>query len=677
MVELEGKTLDRYVLQRLIGRGGMANVYQAYDSQTGRTVAVKIFKREDDDMLYRFNREAALMARLRHSHLVPVYDIGQAHVDNQTFHYIVMPLLEGGTLRTYIRRNGPLSLTQSCHAIRDIASALDYIHGEGIIHRDIKASNVLMSDDGNFFLTDFGIARITGDATHLTSTGNVLGTVDYVAPELFEVDRRADQRSDLYSLGVLLYEMVTGRLPFTAENQIALVSMHMNKRPPAPSSIVPGIPTAVEEVILKALEKRPEHRYASATELANTFCRAVTSTSRENASAVPRSAPPVWAPPLRPDQLLLSTSGQNQVAGNAGVPPQVRPSPLAEGTEGFVLPAHRPSPYPQPASPAQPQLSPAPPLFALPPAFPVSPPPMAPQPYYRRPWFIALLFILAFAIIAGSAAIAFFPRGTTGTNPGSATTGTGATNGATNPATTIPSPTANLTATAQAALAATQTAQVQATQTAIAGVTATAGAQASATAGVIQTATSGKPSYQDSLKDPNNPATVNANWDQNGQCRFQSDGYHVTTGSGLKGCREATNSYQNVAITVDMRIVSGQSGGLFFRITTNLFGQYAGYLFEVDTTGRYRISKSDRFDQGKTVLLDWTATPALHKGLASNTLQVIAHNSDLFFYANGAYLARVTDGAYSSGVVAFLAMSDGSTPADIAYTDLNVYPTTT
>src|SRR5205085_9910820 len=174
-------------------------------------------------------------------------------------------------------------------------SALDYIHGQGIIHRDIKASNVLLSEDGGCFLTDFGIARITSGATQLTSTGDVLGTVDYVAPELFEVDRRADVRSDLYSLGVLLFEMVTGRLPFIAENQIALVSMHMRKRPPSPRSILATIPPQVERVLLKALEKKPEQRYASAKELAEAFCRAVSVGTK---TSMPDTALPEFAAPL-------------------------------------------------------------------------------------------------------------------------------------------------------------------------------------------------------------------------------------------------------------------------------------------------------------------------------------------------------------------------------------------
>src|SRR5579883_3495673 len=252
----------------------MANVYEAYDPVFHRVVAVKVFKREDEEMLQRFIREARVMARLHHPHLVEIYDTGEAPLDGVTRYYIVMPLLTGGTLRLRIRRS-PLSLDEVCTCLSDIAGALDYIHRENIVHRDIKASNVLLNDEGRCYLTDFGIARITTEATQLTSTGNVLGTVDYVAPELFEVHRRADARSDLYSLGVLLYEMVTGRLPFTADNQLALISMHVNKQPPSPRLYVPQITTAVENVMFRALEKQPEMRYESATALAEAFCQAV------------------------------------------------------------------------------------------------------------------------------------------------------------------------------------------------------------------------------------------------------------------------------------------------------------------------------------------------------------------------------------------------------------------
>jgi hypothetical protein len=231
-----------------------------------------------------------------------------------------------------------------------------------------------------------------------------------------------------------------------------------------------------------------------------------------------------------------------------------------------------------------------------------------------------------------------------------------------------PTATPNLTATALAAQAATATAQAQQTATAIAGVTATAEAHASATAGVIQTATSGKPAYQDALNNANDPA----NWDQNSQCVFASDGYHVKESSSLHGCKESAYTYQNAAITVDVRILSGQSGGLFFRINTDVFNEYYGYLFEIDSAGKYRISVSGNYSRGSTPLQGWTTASALKQG--RNTLQVIAQDSNLMFYANGVFLVQLKDTTYNtSGVVAFLATSNGK-PADVVYSNLNVYP---
>ena len=291
MAGLEGRVLDRYELRQLAGRGGMADVYRGFDTKFQRDVAVKVFKREDEDLLRRFIREARLMASLHNSHLMPVFDTGVDDVDGIPYYYIVMPYMDGGTLRTRIRR-GPLPLSDVCRYLREIADALDYIHRKGIIHRDIKASNVLLDADGNSYLADFGIARSDSDATQLTTTGNVLGTVDYVAPELFEPDYKADARSDFYSLGVLLYEMVTGRLPFSAENQIAVVTMHMTKQPPLPSSIVQNISPQVERVILRSLDKNPDLRYASATAFADAFCQAVNAPKVASTTGTP--ATPVW-----------------------------------------------------------------------------------------------------------------------------------------------------------------------------------------------------------------------------------------------------------------------------------------------------------------------------------------------------------------------------------------------
>lgn len=273
MIGLAGRTLDHYTLGQRVGKGGMADVYLGYDPQFQRPVAVKIFKQDSDGMLRRFMREAQIMAALHHPHLVPIYDTGESELDGVTRYYIVMPFINGGTLGKRIQHS-ILSPDEASRYLFDIASALDYLHQHGIIHRDIKSTNVLLSTDDLCYLSDLGVARIMDDTSSLTTTGNVLGTVDYIAPELFVSDGKADARSDIYSLGVLLYEMITGRRPFAAENQVALASMHVNQPPPLPRLLVPNIAPQIESVLLKALEKDPARRYPTASALADAFYHA-------------------------------------------------------------------------------------------------------------------------------------------------------------------------------------------------------------------------------------------------------------------------------------------------------------------------------------------------------------------------------------------------------------------
>jgi len=524
----------------------------------------------------------------------------------------------------------------------------------------------LLNSNREVYLTDFGIARITSDATQLTSTGDVLGTVDYVAPELFEVDRRADARSDLYSLGVLLYEMVTGRLPFTAESQLVVVSMHMNKRPPSPRSIVPHISSQVERVIYKALEKRPEQRYASATELEQAFCRAVTASSKKGAMESVDT--------LKVEQReIVASTALTSVASEAMVssaPPvatvdaAVSPSSLVNTTAGHQFKSPQPGFNITPVPSELPQV-------------PLTPTPT--QKYARSPnrrrWFAVLLALIALMILVVSVVSIVLPH-TNNVHTILHSTTQITTKARVQVPTNIPTATPNVTATAMAAQAATAAARSQETATVIAGMTVTAEARASATAGVILTATSGKPVYQDVLNNANSANTVAANWDQDNKCVFGSDGYHVKEGTDWHGCKESTNTYHNAAITVNARILSGLSGGLFFRVSTDVFGEYSGYLFEITPTGTYRISLfSQRISTTITPLKNWTFSPALRHGYAtSNTLQVIAQGSSLSLYANGVFLVQLADSTYTSGVVAFFATTDGIKQADIVYSNLRVYP---
>jgi eukaryotic-like serine/threonine-protein kinase len=680
MPGLEGKTLDHYELRRVVGRGGMADVYAGYDPLYEREVAVKVFKREEEQMLRRFIREAQLMNSLDNTHLVPIYDSGSSLIGDITWYYIVMPFMQGGTLRARIRRS-PLALTEACIDLGDIADALDYIHQRGIVHRDIKASNVLLDSEGRCYLADFGIARTNTDATQLTSTGNVLGTVDYVAPELFETNRKADAGTDLYSLGVLLFEMVTGQLPFTAENQIALVTMHMSAQPPAPSSIAPHIPAAVDRVILRALAKKPEQRYRSATELADAFCHAVAfgvadpAASEQAADAIFGVVPPADAyqgeqAPVASDlpTLIQSPAGQSARSGPVILPPPIAGQPRrVMQTPAFPL-----------------QGAPVPPLSPPRPSGPIRPP----RRRDRRGLVVAIIALVALllvlvpiivvAIMHSGNTSAPGANGSTSTVALTQTATTGSTASPTAAATPTPSPTPNATATAQAQAAATATADAQATASAIAAVTATAQAQASATAGVIATATGGTPSYADALNNPNAAKTQAAQWDglngNDSQCVFTSAGYHVkqnVSSNNLHACHESAYQYGNAAIKVDVTILKGHSGGLFLRFNSGFVGNYNGYLFEVDSKGNYKFSIF-----AGSIIQNWTPSSALKTGYnVTNTLAVIMNGNSFAFYANGAYLTTLTDSGnqFTTGNVAFFA-STANADTEVIFSNLGVYP---
>ncbi len=647
MAGLEGVTLDRYQLRQLVGKGGMANVYRGYDTRLEREVAIKVFKRDDEELLHRFIREAQLMENMHHPHLMTIYDTGESKVDGVLFYYIVMPFMPGGTLRMRLRRS-PLSLAEACRYLREIADALDYIHRRGIIHRDIKASNILLDANGNSYLADFGIARTTSDVTQLTTTGNVLGTVDYVAPELFEPHQRADALSDLYSLGVLLFEMVTGRLPFAAENQIALVAMHINKLPPLPSSFMATLPPSVDQVVLKALEKQPSIRYASGKALAEAFCRATTARAGDstNGGLLVQGVPsPLQASPDTPTIAALPPAVLS--SPRAMVTPR-GPTRVASEHAASMSLARSPRRGRQPSSE---------------------------QARFRVVTVIALFVLLAVVVPITYVLLTHNHSYAGGTQGGQSNSTSSVSSSFT--ATATP----NLTATAEAA-AATATQQAKnATATAIAGMTATAQAQAQATAGVLQTAIAGPPSYSDPLNNANSSATQAANWDQDSHCAFQSDGYHVTEGVNLvnfHGCLESGHSYQDATITVDVAISSGHSGGVFFRVNrSSILGVFAGYLFEVDNQGNYKITVSKDFSNplDTIVLQDWTASSALKTGSAKNLLQVIVKGTTFLFSVNGTFLAKIQDSTYTSGGVALLATTSG-TNADVIYSNLNVYPST-
>lgn len=260
-----GKFLDnRYELLEVIGSGGMAQVYRARCHRLNRLVAVKILRSDlaqDADFRRRFHDESQAIAMLSHPNITSVYDVSRTG----DIEYIVMELIDGITLKQYMKRKGILNWRESLHFITQIMSGLSHAHSRGIIHRDIKPQNIMVLRDGSVKVTDFGIARLNSSAQN-TLTQEALGSVHYISPEQAK-GSRVDARSDIYSAGVVLYEMTTGRLPFEGDSAVSVAIQHINSMPLSPRELNPEIPEGLEKIILKAMAPLPDDRYSSADQM--------------------------------------------------------------------------------------------------------------------------------------------------------------------------------------------------------------------------------------------------------------------------------------------------------------------------------------------------------------------------------------------------------------------------
>jgi serine/threonine-protein kinase len=308
---------DQYELESEIGRGGMSVVYRARDRRLNRAVAIKVLPPElayDPAIRTRFTREAQTSAQLAHAHIVPIYDVGE----RDGIAYFVMAIITGGSLAEILATEPRQSIPEVRRLLCEIADALAYAHVRGVIHRDIKPDNILLDrDNGRAMVTDFGIARAIESGTRLTVTGNAVGTPTYMSPEQAEGERDVDGRSDIYSLGVLAYQMLTGRVPFTAGNSMALLLKHITERPRPIAELRPDAPAALCEAVERALMKAPEDRWPTANAL-------------RDAVALDRGAGPTWRAEQRSPVRYTSPRPDNVRVGARSASSK-RGSGVAEG----------------------------------------------------------------------------------------------------------------------------------------------------------------------------------------------------------------------------------------------------------------------------------------------------------------------------------------------------------
>ncbi|MEU0248107.1 protein kinase [Streptomyces sp. NPDC006235] len=344
----------RYQLRDLLGQGGMASVHLAYDSVLDRQVAIKTLHTDlgrEQAFRERFRREAQSVAKLTHTNIVSVFDTGEDTLDGMTTPYIVMEYVEGRPLGSVldedVRRQGAMPADKALKITADVLAALEISHEMGLVHRDIKPGNVMMTKRGVVKVMDFGIARaMQSGVTSMTQTGMVVGTPQYLSPEQ-ALGRGVDARSDLYSVGIMLFQLVTGRLPFDADSPLAIAYAHVQEEPPVPSSVNRSLPPAVDALIARALKKNPNERFPSAEAMRDECLRVASSFQAAPPSIVPGTQAPSGAgvgsavfPPV--DQATPAPSGQVQTPYQPT--PTPTPTPYGTPAPGAPSPAYG---YPQ------------------------------------------------------------------------------------------------------------------------------------------------------------------------------------------------------------------------------------------------------------------------------------------------------------------------------------------
>ncbi len=320
-----GTTVGAYEIVEKLGKGGMATVYKAYHAALDRHVAIKVLHatfKDDESFLRRFSREAKVVARLEHTHIVPVYDFAE----HDGYPYLVMRYIEGETLKDRMSQ-GTLPKSEVVRIATAVADALDYAHQQGVLHRDIKPSNILLTKGSGVYITDFGLARITQAGESTLSQDMIMGTPQYISPEQAKGEQEIDGRTDVYSFGIVLYELITGRVPFQSDTSYAIIHAQIFDPPPLPSELNAKVGPELETVLLKALSKAPADRYQTAGELAADFRGALLES--------PTNIAPAGATVL-PDYTPL---GMTQVKEETNTPPPLVDLSDAPVSEATAVPA--------------------------------------------------------------------------------------------------------------------------------------------------------------------------------------------------------------------------------------------------------------------------------------------------------------------------------------------------
>jgi serine/threonine-protein kinase len=641
---LVGQTLGTCTLERLIGQGGMGSVYLARQARPQRNVAVKVLlpnlsldSQSNQDFLARFRREADVIARLEHVNIMPIYEYGE----KDGMAYLVMPYLTGGSLREVLSKQGRISLSTAATYIDQAASALDYAHAHGVIHRDLKPANFLLHADGRLVLADFGIARIMDEKSQgstLTGTGTLLGTPEYMAPEMVRGEQ-IDYRADIYELGVVLFQMLSGRVPFTGNTPFSIVYKHAQEPVPLLSSTDPSIPPAVDAVIQKATAKNREERYPTVKAMAQDFRAAI-----------------AGQPLLYADGQQNQTATVVEPAGPLVLPPPPTPQYNTAQDPRGAYPATYSTRSTQAASPPSP-----PPNTYAPPAYQpqYQPPYQPPQPARRggaQTWTIVLAVVFVLIVLGGILYAATHPStGGTASNPIASPTATTAPG--TTPQPTTPSkPTVAPTQAPPPTIAPTQ--PQQPTPPPSGGIP--IGTQLYSAAAPGPNCDNGGGQWS-SYNNPQIKCQSNATQLVSTAQQDTLQGIFLTK---IPGRNYAASADYVVQAQLQPNDNSTSAFGIYFRNQPN--NQLGAYAFVIRPNGSWSVNVYDNNSGALTRL----ATGSLGSPVQGSVqMAIVAKGSQFSFYINGQSVKTLNDQTYSSGT-AGIAVGTG---ANVTVSNFAVY----